>query len=467
MPISTRSQTHALKLDLPSASSVAAPSPNAMISPHTPIPSEPYGFSMLPMRYSLRSMRRRKSTDSFTSFTSQESGLSGMSSLVLETAEWQEEHEKLLGRALDSLPEYLTTPYVGNIPPPNLLQNMAKGILKDMKENQGGWPYTLSQTRLKLREIAEQKARELKELGRDPQRTVGSSRRSLRRSDSMDFLPVNGKDRVAAASRRMQRLDQILDPGLRPPQTSRSSNRRPSATSDADPPQTITITYHTLPRPLIRTRTELGPYVPTTPTVIEIPPPAPPALRRMASAAPFVEPAGTETAPLRALKRAPSFGSSVGAPGASAESTNPSKRRKTGARKTRPPSFLGGPLPGLEGTLPPESSSAIITSPETLITPQTPVRRVVATRTRTTPSGPPTVSPKATPSGRVRTRSQTKADADSAAAAQEALERESQKSAEQDKENTPSVSRRSRTTVRTKKDLPLDSPFEEVKRVVA
>ncbi|EJU04803.1 hypothetical protein DACRYDRAFT_20418 [Dacryopinax primogenitus] len=440
-----------------------------MLSPHTPIPSEPYGFSMLPVRYSLRSMRRRRSTDSFTSYASEESGLSGisgMSSLVLEPPEWQEEHEKVLGRALDSLPDYLTTPYVGNIPPPNLLQNLAKGILKDMKENKTGWPYTLAQTRAKLREIAEVKARELRELGRDPERADGANKRSLHRSDSMDFLPINGKDRVAAASRRMQRLDQILDPTLRPPNSSRSSRRTTAAAVNEEPPQTITITYQSLPRPLIRTRTNVAPLAPVTPSVIDIPPPSTPALRRMASSTAVFEPAGSEPATLRALKRAPSYGSSADVPEGSPDANNPTKKRKTAAKKTRSPSFLGGPLPGLAGLFPPESSSAVLMSPETIVTPHTPVRRTVATRTRSTPAGPPTISPQSTP-GRVRTRSQTKADAHAATAAQEAFERESQKSAEHDKENTPSHSRRSRTAVRAKKDLPLDSPFEEIKRVVA
>ncbi|KAJ8072358.1 hypothetical protein PM082_015917 [Marasmius tenuissimus] len=149
-------------------------------------------------------------------------------------AEWKPEQILLLSRTLDALPAHLT-PFNGPIPPSNLLDKIARGVSSAKGPND--WPHSLRATRVKLIEIARQRAKEDSvkhsksvvdendEIGLytpDSDAGMGFSRRSslgvrrpLYRQSSMDFMntedrKLTNNDSITRLSTRLQRTENSL-----------------------------------------------------------------------------------------------------------------------------------------------------------------------------------------------------------------------------------------------------------------
>ncbi|KAJ8495041.1 hypothetical protein ONZ45_g13020 [Pleurotus djamor] len=101
----------------------------------------------------------RKSTDSWNSSN-------GPDELEFE---WKSEQTLLLTRArhlrvfvkfqtLDALPSHLITPFNGPVPPSNLLDKIARGVVQAKGPVQ--WPHSVRATRAKLLEVARARAKE-------------------------------------------------------------------------------------------------------------------------------------------------------------------------------------------------------------------------------------------------------------------------------------------------------------------
>lgn len=63
-----------------------------------------------------------------------------------------------ISQTLDALPSHLVTPFNGPIPPSNLLDKIARGVAN--AKGPAEWPHSLRATRVKLIEIARQRAKE-------------------------------------------------------------------------------------------------------------------------------------------------------------------------------------------------------------------------------------------------------------------------------------------------------------------
>ncbi|KAG2740707.1 hypothetical protein P692DRAFT_20753836 [Suillus brevipes Sb2] len=74
------------------------------------------------------------------------------------SVDWKEDEVRLLGRTLDALPSHLITPFNGSIPPPNLLDKIARGITAAKGPND--WPHSVTATRAKLLDLARARAME-------------------------------------------------------------------------------------------------------------------------------------------------------------------------------------------------------------------------------------------------------------------------------------------------------------------
>ncbi|KAI6042853.1 hypothetical protein EDC04DRAFT_2654997 [Pisolithus marmoratus] len=133
--------------------------PGTHVSPATPVGHRVSGLSSLPhtpQRSPVAShifisppSAHRNSTDSWNS-----------SNYDIEdpAAVWKDEEARLLSRTLDALPAHLITPFNGPVPPPNLLDKVARGISAAKGPN--NWPHTVRATRIKLLELARVKAQE-------------------------------------------------------------------------------------------------------------------------------------------------------------------------------------------------------------------------------------------------------------------------------------------------------------------
>ncbi|KAH9178163.1 hypothetical protein EDB89DRAFT_1843763 [Lactarius sanguifluus] len=158
--------------------------------------------------------------------------------------EWRCEHVLLLTRTLDALPAHVLTPFIGPVPPSNLLDKIARGVAQAKGPNE--WPYSLRATRSKLVELcrarakevsAEQKRRTIIEeedmdQGPEPSREVlqhtTNIKRPLYRQSSMDFiqsakLEPCGTDAFTRASRRLHRSDRLFPNPVYHPYTRPSS----------------------------------------------------------------------------------------------------------------------------------------------------------------------------------------------------------------------------------------------------
>ena len=104
-------------------------------------------------------------------------------------------------QTLENLPSHLLTPFVGPVPPSNLLDKIARGVV-DVK-NSVEWPHSMRATRAKIVELARLQARDARdesasdtivEEGSDSsdvplqQTTNIGHKRPLYRQSSMDFM---------------------------------------------------------------------------------------------------------------------------------------------------------------------------------------------------------------------------------------------------------------------------------------
>ncbi|KAG8906800.1 hypothetical protein FRB99_006067 [Tulasnella sp. 403] len=96
--------------------------------------------------------RRNSSGWNRMSVDSWASSLSNDSVSMAPEFEWTAGQIQILCMTLDNLPSHLITPYVGSIPPQNILQKLARGV-KDAK-GPVDWPHSLRATRHMLYQLA-------------------------------------------------------------------------------------------------------------------------------------------------------------------------------------------------------------------------------------------------------------------------------------------------------------------------
>ncbi|KAF4614029.1 hypothetical protein D9613_007655 [Agrocybe pediades] len=205
----------------------------------------------------------RKSTDSWNSSNADDMDV-----------EWKQEHVLLLSRTLDALPVHLVTPFNGPVPPSNLLDKIARGVLE--AKGPQDWPYSIRATRVKLLEVARARAKEETKAEHRRYHAIqeeieiddGSHysylhdgedkpisgpgigpRRPLYRQSSMDFIkpgPDDLKDNpnIARLSNRLQKTDRVFaNPAYRPysriPRLQETNRRSSSPPHPADVPALI------------------------------------------------------------------------------------------------------------------------------------------------------------------------------------------------------------------------------------
>ncbi|KAJ3922130.1 hypothetical protein F5877DRAFT_34507 [Lentinula edodes] len=225
-------------------------------SPHTPRTSN--CASPTCQSWLFANNNNRKSTDSWNS-SNQDVGEDCES-------EWKADQILLLSRTLDALPSHLVTPFNGPIPPSNLLDKIARGVAN--AKGPAEWPHSLRATRVKLIEIARQRAKE--DPPRGPKSVVTDenddiscystdsdmnsrkrsrviSRRPLYRQSSMDFVnPGDRKngDNITRLSTRLQRTDSLVPnptyhPYTRSPRIDQMNRRSSSPPRPAHVPSLI------------------------------------------------------------------------------------------------------------------------------------------------------------------------------------------------------------------------------------
>ena len=107
-------------------------------------------------------------------------------------------------QTLDALPAHVLTPFIGPVPPSNLLDKIASGVAQAKGPNQ--WPYSLRATRRKLVELCRARAKEVSaeqkrhtiieeedmdqdlEHPREVLQHTTNIKRPLYRQSSMDFM---------------------------------------------------------------------------------------------------------------------------------------------------------------------------------------------------------------------------------------------------------------------------------------
>ncbi|KAJ3893213.1 hypothetical protein GG344DRAFT_87304 [Lentinula edodes] len=218
-------------------------------SPHTPRTSN--CASPTCQSWLFANSNNRKSTDSWNS-SNQDVGEDCES-------EWKPDQILLLSRTLDALPSHLVTPFNGPIPPSNLLDKIARGVAN--AKGPAEWPHSLRATRVKLIEIARQRAKEdpprgpksvvtdenddISWLSRKRSRVI--PRRPLYRQSSMDFVnPGDRKngDNITRLSTRLQRTDSLVPnptyhPYTRSPRIDQMNRRSSSPPRPAHVPSLI------------------------------------------------------------------------------------------------------------------------------------------------------------------------------------------------------------------------------------
>ncbi|KAG8936341.1 hypothetical protein FRC02_002934 [Tulasnella sp. 418] len=171
--------------------------------PLTPINQQRSPITFSPARYSRASSESWNSTDDGST----------------ESAEWDDADIQVLAKTLDNLPSHVFTPFIGQIPPANLLDRLARGI----QHKNSDWPHTHRATRQMLAQLARQRASSapLDMVQEDPQqpeeesgaRAEESRKRPLYRKNSMDFIPPStSKENVQInrLSNRLQRADRFF-----------------------------------------------------------------------------------------------------------------------------------------------------------------------------------------------------------------------------------------------------------------
>ncbi|KAI8969498.1 hypothetical protein BD414DRAFT_525812 [Trametes punicea] len=206
---------------------------SSVSDPHTPPPRN----SPLPV---LSSASNRKSSDSWNS-----SNYDGADDLEWE---WKPEQTRLLSRTLDALPAHLLTPFNGPVPPSNLLDKIARGVIS--AKGPVEWPHSLRATRAKIIELARLRAtedtssdtiaeEEPSEKDVLQQTTNTGPKRPLYRQSSMDFMQPSKLDpadsiTIARLSYRLQQSERLIPNPARGSPRLRSGGRAvPSTPSSA------------------------------------------------------------------------------------------------------------------------------------------------------------------------------------------------------------------------------------------
>ncbi|EJF64898.1 hypothetical protein DICSQDRAFT_153076 [Dichomitus squalens LYAD-421 SS1] len=182
---------------------------SSVSDPHTPPPRN----SPLPV---LSPASNRKSSDSWNS-----SNYDGADDLEWE---WKPEQTRLLSRTLDALPSHLITPFNGPVPPSNLLDKIARGVVH--AKGPAEWPHSLRATRAKIVELARLRGKEdtasdtiAEEESTDPgsvqQKPSRGFKRPLHKQSSMDFVPTAAQldpsdDAIARLSYRLQHTERMI-----------------------------------------------------------------------------------------------------------------------------------------------------------------------------------------------------------------------------------------------------------------
>ncbi|KAJ1307706.1 hypothetical protein OPQ81_001795 [Rhizoctonia solani] len=341
----------------PALDQTTAPSPSSTVaSPHTPRRAPGHTPESLPRpRTSVASDKPRSSIDSWNSVDTNE--------LIWE---WKEEELDLLSRTLDNIPSHLMTPYVGIIPPPNVLDKLARNIASSRTALE--WPHSIRATRVKLHELCRRKTVQKAIERRAPptQPTVcnpvevvpesAPPRRPLYRQSSMDFLPVkNEVTSVTRLSSRLQRADRMV------PHAPFHPYARPSGSRSPTPP----LTEHTSSRPRTRSSTpsETSSLAAPSPRRLfrSSATPPPPSLKR----APTFSAATVQTRTQRAQSCAPLDSPSYSSDEEEKARQTCVKRPRTTPRRV--PSFLGAPLPPLAPSPEEEILDPLVVVPEDLV----------------------------------------------------------------------------------------------------
>lgn len=180
-----------------------------------PSPRTPSMRSPVQQPLHISSTDNRKSTDSWNSSNYDPADDSDL--------EWKSEHVLLLTRVcfsilfrilhlpylsalqtLDALPAHVLTPFIGPVPPSNLLDKIARGVAQAKGSSE--WPYSLRATRVKLVELCRARAKDVSaehkrhnaieeedidqdlEQFREVLKRTTNIRRPLYRQNSMDFM---------------------------------------------------------------------------------------------------------------------------------------------------------------------------------------------------------------------------------------------------------------------------------------
>ncbi|TFK45859.1 hypothetical protein OE88DRAFT_1812332 [Heliocybe sulcata] len=210
---------------------------SGLASPRTPLsgaaPPSSFFFNA--------STSNRRSRDSGSSWNSS----NGDDADSIEV-EWTADHIRRLQRTLDALPSHVLTPFAGPVPPPNLLDKMAKGLAE-----YADWPHSLRATRAKIIEIAktggmessvdeEANDRDSARSGVLSPTTNIEPKRALYRQSSMDFIQMDKQDvrsneSITRLSSRLQKTDRMIDNPAYHPYSRLSTTSSQSSVSENAP----------------------------------------------------------------------------------------------------------------------------------------------------------------------------------------------------------------------------------------
>ncbi|KAI9456008.1 hypothetical protein F5148DRAFT_384380 [Russula earlei] len=187
-------------------------------SPRTPSMRSPVQHPL-----HISSSDNRKSSDSWNSSNYDPADDSDL--------EWKPEHVLLLTRTLDALPAHVLTPFIGPVPPSNLLDKITRGV--SQAKGPSEWPYSLRATRSKLVELCRARAKEVSaekkryivieeedgdqdlEQFREVLKRTTNIGRPLCRQNSMDFmksakLELRGTDAFSRTAHRLHHSDRLF-----------------------------------------------------------------------------------------------------------------------------------------------------------------------------------------------------------------------------------------------------------------
>ncbi|KAG9030213.1 hypothetical protein FRB95_004206 [Tulasnella sp. JGI-2019a] len=280
MPLAQRRPT-ILKLSLPHPPLSCLQSPPSNNLPHDITSSPANANPVTPVNPQRRdNFRPRSSIDSWCSTDS------GMSCEY----DWTTAHIAILQSALDNIPSHLFTPFVGSVPPQNVLQTLARGV-KDGKDH-FDWPHSIKSTRLMLHRLAAKRAK-ASPLAEVAENTIVDGG-SLQGADASK-TPENGNKTTATSGIPIVHKDSMDSLASTAEARTRALKENPAinrASSRLQARADRFFTFH--PYAAARSRqTSGGPFTPTDPTSV-----------------PELLPPVSETAPRRILRRTASSTSS-------------------------------------------------------------------------------------------------------------------------------------------------------------